>query len=159
MGVTPDSRDESLQSEVAVDVDRPIGRVLRQTWDNLFRNCPELLTSPVDTFNDFVSFHKAGGVRVIFNDILLDDGAAEVTVELIGDTFDFSGVPFLPVPGTTSEFTLTKGAIFGKSVRGEPGPRRNCQPPGGGGFDIFDLLDNAGASHPSTLVIRATALP
>jgi len=160
--VTPILRDSELRSESNVFIQRPNdNRVLAETWDNLFDKCPVLLISQVESFDvllDNLEITMSGGVRVIFHDVLLESGAAEVTVELIGDTFDFSGVPFLPEgDGETSEFILTKGAIFGRSVRGEPGPRRSCQPSGGGGFDIFDLLDATGTSVPSTLVITATA--
>ncbi len=69
------------------------------------------------------------------------DPFAEVTVELIGNEFAFSDNPFLPEPdGNPSVFILDRGAIFGTSVGQHP--RRACQPPGGGGFDIFDLLDD-----------------
>lgn len=128
------------------------------TWNDVFNTCAVLLAqnSVTDIFvlNDDWSIEKAGGVRVIFRDIRLQ--GAEVTVQLIGNEFEFSE-PFIPVPDdapgstATRTFDLDQAAIYGKSVKGGGGPRQGCQPSGGGGFDIFPLLH-----VDSVLVITAT---
>ena len=67
------------------------------------------------------------GVVVIFHDIRLQE--AEVTVQLMGNDFDFIAQPFLPEPGQESVFTLDQFAIHGSTMKGVH-PRSGCQPPG-----------------------------
>ena len=118
----------------------------QDTWDQMFETCVNLLADDIVIYAfgvgpDNWSIQKAGSddIRVVINDIELQ--GAEVTVQLIGDPTD----DFLPASGT-STFTLLKGAIYGKSVKGN-GPRKGCQPSGGGGFDVFTL------ATPSVLTI------
>ena len=161
--VTPNSMDSELRSNADLDMARPGGvqdvpcgaletAVECQTWNQVFNTCIVLLepdsVESVFVGDDNWSIHKSGGVRVILHSILLQ--GAEVTVQLIGNEFDFTE-PFLPEPGNTSVFILDQGAIHGHSVQGAGGPRRACQPPGGGSFDIFPLLT------PSILEITATS--
>ena len=150
--VTPNQREIELRSEDDLNFDindspQPA------TWDQVFNTCGELLApDSVDAFfvgDDNWSISKSGGVRVILADIVLQ--GAEVRVQLIGEVFDFSIVPFLPEPGGMSVFELTQGAINGRSEMGGPGGSQACQPPGGGSFDIFNLISS------STLEITASA--
>ncbi len=77
-------------------------------------------------------------------------------MQLIGEQFDFVGDPFLPEnPGDTSVFVLTQFQINGRSQMGGPGGSQGCQPPGGGGADINDLLPVPEGF--STLTITAEA--
>jgi hypothetical protein len=137
---------------------------LEYTWNSVFNPCAVLLTEDsVDDFfvgEDYWSIQKAGGVRVIFYDIMLIDllGDAEVTVQLIGNEFDFIE-PFVPVPGPIADgdatstdsvvYDLAEAAIWGSSLKGIH-PKKSCQPPGGGGFQRFPLR------AASTLLITAT---
>ena len=135
--VTPNSRESVLRGIVDLDLVRPgDDNVLDDTWDDVFAHCLELSLNPVGDFrvgDDDWRIAKAGGVRVIFNNIQLP--GAEVTVHLIGEEFDFLGDPFLPESGNTSVFILTKGSIWADSAKGEPGPRRSCS---SGEFDLFN---------------------
>ena len=107
----------------------------------MFETCVNLLADDIVIYAfgvgpDNWSIQKAGSddIRVVINDIELQ--GAEVTVQLIG----VPQVDFLPAFGDPpSEFTLREGAIYGKSVKGN-GPRKGCQPSGGGGFDVFTLF-------------------
>jgi hypothetical protein len=163
--VTTDPKANVLRSGDDLNMVRPSSSSgLEYTWNSVFNPCAVLLTEDsVDGFfvgEDDWSIQKAGGVRVIFYDIMLSDvlGDAEVTVQLIGNEFDFID-PFVPVPGlivapaTTStasvEYTLYEAAIWGSSLKGIH-PKKSCQPPGGGGFQRFLL------SPASTLLITAT---
>jgi hypothetical protein len=167
--VAPNSRENGLLSSEDLYMVRPgepdngvcLASDTRDeclTWNDVFNTCAVLLAqnSVTDIFvlNDDWSIEKAGGVRVIFRDIRLQ--GAEVTVQLIGNEFEFSE-PFIPVPDdapgstATRTFDLDQAAIYGKSVKGGGGPRQGCQPSGGGGFDIFPLLH-----VDSVLVITAT---
>ncbi len=158
--VTPNSRENQLRSTEALDMVRPEDEELEATWDDVFNECGELLTDTVAGItvgDDNWSIDKTGvevnGVVVIFHDIRLQE--AEVTVQLMGNDFNFIAQPFLPEPGQnpgdteTSEFILRKFAIHGSTEKGVH-PRSGCQPHGGGGFDIHTLGD------PSTLMITAT---
>lgn len=137
------------------------------TWDQVFNTCVELLAeNSVEDFSVGIGqlrINKAGGVRVIFVDIRFDQGdtallnpdvPAGVTVQLVGNEFDFTdpGKAFPPLPGDTSEFTLEQYIIWGETLKGIH-PRMGCQPPGGGGADINDLLPNPEGF--STLTITA----
>ena len=155
--VTPNSMANTLRSTVDLDMVRPAEALLQATWNAVFNTCVELL-EPDSVTNFFVAaddwnIQKAGGVRVVFYDIRLQD--AEVTVQLIGNEFDFIIDQFLPEPGpnkgdtSTGEFSLDQAAIYGSTVKGVH-PRSGCQPHGGGSFDVFDL------NIASTLVITAT---
>ena len=162
--VTPNSKQNVLRSNTDLDMVRPGGvqevpcgaqdtAAACQTWNQVFNTCMLFELDSVEDFfvgDDNWRIDKAGGVRVIVSNILLQ--GAEVTVQLIGNEFDFAD-SFLPEPGNTSTFILDQGAISGRSVQGEGGPRRACQPPGGGGFDIFTLLT------PSILKITAQEMP
>ena len=158
--VTPNSKENVLSSDDNLAMMIPGGDLTCwepstalecDTWNQVFNTCVVLLEpDSVDGFSvgsDKWRIDEAGGVRVIFSNILLQ--GAEVTVQLIGNEFDFTD-PFLPEPGETRVFILDQAAIYGKSAKGGGGPRRGCQPPGGGGFDVFTLYT------PSTLEIKAT---
>ena len=148
VAVTPNSRESVLRSEYDLNFDIDFS-LQPDTWDDVFAHCLELLDLySVDDFfvgEDDWRIAKAGGVRVIFNNIQLP--SAEITVQLIGEEFDFSGDPFLPEAENTRVFILTKGSIWGDSLKGEPGPRRSCK---SGEFDLMDY---------STLEITAVAAP
>ncbi len=158
--VAPNSRENVLLSNVTLDMERPAGNMtLEDTWDAVFAGCPVLLgTETVDGFDvgpDNWRISKSGGVRVMFSDIMLEglDGPVEVTVQLVGDTFDseFDSNPFLADPGFPSVFDLGVGyIIWGETAQGTH-PRMSCQVRGSGGAGIVPLA-NLGQ-----LVITATA--
>lgn len=152
-----------------LDLDRPDPADLADTWNQVFNTCVELLGQ--DSVEDFtvgigqVRISKDGGVRVAFANILFDfgnsalldpDSPAEVTVQLIGDEFNFfaSFLPTLDVDDTVRSYPLNQHAIHGSTLRGI-NPRKACQPPGGGGFDIIDFDPN----DPSELTITAAPAP
>jgi hypothetical protein len=174
--VTPNSMANTFSSKEDLDmvrIDPLVDEEAEATWNHVFNTCVELLTP--DSVSDFLvgeddwSIQKAGGVRVVFYDVRLTGAAvllgdAEVTVQLIGNVFDFTNNPFLPVPelGTgkiaTSEFFLDQAAIYGRTAKGVH-PRSGCQPQGSGSFDVFDLEYFNGSflvPFPSTLKITAT---
>ena len=126
VAVTPNSRESVLRSEDDLNFDIDESPQM-DTWDQVFNNCPELSLNPVDDFfvgEDDWRIAKAGGVRVIFNNIELP--GAEVTVHLIGDEFEFIE-SFLPeVAPDTRNYTLDRFIIWGDSAKGEPGPKRSC---------------------------------
>ena len=139
-----------------------------ETWEQVFNDCPELLkNSDMEGFvqefsigNTQLRINKAGGVRVLFVNILFDEEApgvldptapAEVTVQLVGNEFDFVD-SFLPEPGddNTREYDLVGYRINGGTLKGIH-PRSGCKVQGSGTPDII-VLDS-----PSTLTITATA--
>ncbi len=159
--VAPNSRENVLLSNVTLELVRPgDDMTLQDTWDAVFAGCPVLLgTETVDGFDVGPAnwrISKSGGVRVMFSDIMLvglDDGPVEVTVQLVGDTFDseFDNDPFLPDPGFPSTFDLDVGyIIWGETAKGTH-PRMSCQVQGISRAGIVPL-DNLGQ-----LVITATA--
>ena len=151
--VTPNSKENQLFSSTDLNLDIN-DSLAPATWDQIFNTCGELLDpDSVDDFfvgDDDWRINKSGGVRVVFPNILFLDQGAEVTVQLIGNEFDFID-SFLPESiGDIRSYALTQGAIYGRTLKGTS-PKMGCQPPGGGGFDVFTLLS------PSTLVITAVA--
>ena len=157
----PYSKENGLRNGGDLDMIHPDdGGVLEATWNQVFNTCTELLAwdsvESIFVANDSWTIERAGGVRVILRDIVLplkdtdETQEVEVRVQLIGNEFDFDDSnPFLPEPGSAIEYELTQFAISGSTVKGVH-PRSGCQPSGGGGFDIFDLIPH------STLVITAT---
>jgi len=168
--VTPNAHENSLQ-RLGGDLilERPPDTELsnQEAWDSVFDVCANLLgvgtiVPKFQVFDPKWDIENAGGVRVIFNNILFGDNGipvidddrtpfAQVTVQLIGDCFPDGTEecdPFLPDDGT-STIILTHFGIHGRTVKGVH-PREGCQPPGGGSFDILPL------DPPSTLVITDT---
>ncbi len=153
--VTPNTRENVLRSDTDLDMLRPAAPDLEATWNAVFNACEELLglNSVVKFFvaNDDWTIEKAGGVRVVFRDIELQDielQGTEVRVQLIGDEFDFDD-PFLPeLNGEMREYVLTQFGVTGTPVRGK-GAIKSCRGSDGGGDLMF----------PSTLVIKAVAVP
>ncbi len=162
--VTPNTRENELRSDTDLDMVRPDPESHPDefdTWNDVFNACKELLglNSVVKFFvaSDDWSIHKAGGVRVVFRDIELQDidlQGTEVRVQLIGDEFDFDD-PFLPAPGETSIFELTRFSLTGTPVRGR-GAIKSCRGSAGGGE--LGFIDGSGTfiPSPSTLVITAS---
>jgi hypothetical protein len=115
--VTPNPKANEFRSNTDLNMVPQEG--LLDTWDHVFNSCTELVVP--NTINSFFvgeddwSIQKPGGVRVIFRDIVL--GNAELTVQFIGNEFDFIE-PFVPVPGTPREFILDQVQIWGSTLRG-----------------------------------------
>ncbi len=162
--VTTNSKENELRSMTDLVMVRPDDAGdLDETWDQVFDTCTALLDpGSVDEFRvdeNHWRISKPGGVRVIFIDMLLpglediDPPLVEVTVQLVGNEFDFVD-SFLPEAiGQSRTYDLDEYIIWGETLNGTH-PRRGCQPPGGGGADINELMPSG-----STLVIRAVAAP
>ena len=149
--VFPNNRENVLRSEDFIDMVRPgdFGD-LDDTWDQVFIiECPVLLGEPVDSFfvgpfdwsinmNDDESFVDV--VLVVFQDARpeLEGGLSDAEVNIQFRTDETDG-QFLPAPGATIDFDLTRGGINGSSVRGVH-PREACQLQGEGGSEIFELI-------------------
>ena len=141
------------------------------TWDDVFMQCQVLLApkSVSSFFADDWYIGKHGGVRVMFRDFPLayrngSNEGAMITLQLVSDEFDFvdPDKKFPPVLGpnqnsASSVFDLNWFVIWGNTAKGEPGPRRACQPPGGGGADTYDLLPPIEPTLPPPLALTITA--
>ena len=159
--VTPNAKENELRSESNINLNIA-DTSTPETWDQIFNTCGELLAP--DSIDDFTAgdddwkINKAGGVRVLFIDILLpakesiDPPLVEVTVQLAGNEFDFNE-SFLPEFDTdTRTYILDQYIIWGSTLSGTH-PRMGCRPPGGGSAGSDDLLPLGF----STLTITASA--
>jgi hypothetical protein len=163
--VTPSPKGLGFRSNTDLNMVPQDG--LLATWNHVFNGCPELVAeNSVGSFfvgEDDWTIESPGGVRVIFRDIILGD--AELTVQLIGNEYDFIE-PFVPVPGPTSgdfyenTYVLDHVGGWGSTLKGIS-PRKTCKPPGGGGsgrldFDLGYFSGEEFVATPVTLVIKAT---
>ncbi len=141
--VTANNRENVLRSGVDLNFDIDFSPA-PGTWDQVFNTCTELLAQDsVDEFfvgEDDWQIDMSGGVRVRLHDIRLVGQGAEVTVQLVGDEFDFVD-SFLPTTDENDEtrtYVLDGYIIHGQTLKGIH-PRSSCQEQGSGIPDIISL--------------------
>lgn len=156
-GLTPQSRNTVLKSAEKVTIKRDHDTMLETLWNTVFEQCPNFFHPTPVEIPEFTApaegkgwtIAKAGGIRVIFREILLFstkiDGYVEVTLQLIGDTpFEQD---FLPVgSATTITHTLIRFVITGKTAKGVT-PRLSCNDgseTGGGNLTTQSILTITG---------------
>ena len=140
-----------LESVFDVEMRRPSDeylQVLQDTWDNMFTTgCPNLVpmgdyVDKILSSSDNWTIEEPGNIRVILRDIRLkavDNVDWDVTVQLIGSENYDPYLDWLPAVGEGSHtFTLTRGRMWGREVRGGQGGRMSCYS-GGSDIGAFNL--------------------
>ena len=162
--VTPNAKQNTLQSSSDLMLIRPLEDPERAGWNAVFLACENFfaLAGPLkieipDSFwvgaEDW-SIQNAGeeDIRIGFEVEFMDatNTPFNVFVQLIGGPLD--GVSFLPTESTTpSEFDLSRFWITGKTAKGYGGKRTGCV--SGGSAPITNFSDGATSKVVITLPV------